>query len=173
MNLGLHEIRRLLKVWKTLSISRTTLLDEVNSVSVFIQPSRFRLILRSRQKRVDCQLRSQKCGQPNVQWKTLNSCNSCTCFYTHFAVPLANNRHTTSSPSPPLLWLNAYTGCCRRNLPYLGRMFLRLIYICLTKHIWSEIERLGRELSSCGFAYCTHFNMECYPYTAHVRALSR
>jgi hypothetical protein len=187
--------------WRTFSISRTTLFHGVNSVSVFIQPSRFRLILRSRQTRVVTFLWVVNCGPRNAgsetysgtdtvktysgtdtaktysgtdtakpysgtdtaktysgtdtaktysgtdTAKTLKSCNCDACYnchLPHFAVLVVNNHHTTSSVSTPLVCLNTYAGRCKRNLLYFGRMFLKLIYIGLTKHTWSEIGRSQR-----------------------------
>jgi len=42
-----------------------------------------------------------------------------------------------------------YTGCCRRDMPYFGRTYLRLIYNCIIKHTclrsWTLAEVVTRE----------------------------
>ena len=58
-------------------------------------------------------------------------------------------------------YTSLYTGCNRINLPYAGRTFIRLVYVDVTKHIytpsWTGRKIMTREKiwSFCGFMYCT------------------
>jgi hypothetical protein len=59
-----------------------------------------------------------------------------------------------------------YRGCCRRNIPYFRRRFLRLIYTEVTKASVSEAERLRKSLCEKNVVFLRF----CVLYLFYVRS---